>query len=296
MKKSEIIKRLHQAELSTVATKLEPHLRHSIRITTVKVDEEGAIPIGASKMGGHPDVPKGFIWPEHHIVAMSFLAQFDLSEVAPFDEYSELPATGMLYFFSDESNYRGYDGRSWEVLYLAEKPDSLERVEFPDKLPENDGSWYIPRLAPHAVRFSIEAMWPNERIKSDYEKLGLTRLEIARFRDFQSQIQFADRPKHRLLGYPDGYCNSDMQFDCALFANNAYWDYAKLGYNLQNLDAERRQKIEAEYPGWRLLFQIDSDMDFPWMFSDLGTESFWIHHDDLMQRRFDKTCLTGNCG
>lgn len=33
-----------------------------IRILPVRTDDD-AVPIGASKFGGHPDVPQGFEWP-----------------------------------------------------------------------------------------------------------------------------------------------------------------------------------------------------------------------------------------
>ena|SRR5947209_1232841 len=50
-----------------------------------QIVHDDTIPTGASKIGGRPDLPPGFVWPERHRIARSFLAQMDLAEVAPQD-------------------------------------------------------------------------------------------------------------------------------------------------------------------------------------------------------------------
>jgi uncharacterized protein YwqG len=57
-------------------------------------EDEAALPLACSKVGGYPDVPVGFEYPEHDGISLSFLAQFDLEEVSRFDVEKKLPDTG----------------------------------------------------------------------------------------------------------------------------------------------------------------------------------------------------------
>ena len=85
---------------------LKAHEKPEIHIDYAK--PEAPIPVGASKIGGCPDVPAGFVWPRHKDDAVmdagrkdmerpiSFMAQFDLAEVAAFDTQGLLPKAGHL--------------------------------------------------------------------------------------------------------------------------------------------------------------------------------------------------------
>jgi hypothetical protein len=76
----------------------ERALRPAIRIYTRRVADD-ALPIGASHLGGEPDLPDGSSWPHADGFPMSFVAQLRLDEVAPFDRERELPDAGLLSFF-----------------------------------------------------------------------------------------------------------------------------------------------------------------------------------------------------
>jgi uncharacterized protein YwqG len=63
-----------------------------IAISLEQVAEgEDVLPLGCSKVGGCPDVPIGFEYPEHDGIPLSFLAQFDLEEVSRFDVEKSFP-------------------------------------------------------------------------------------------------------------------------------------------------------------------------------------------------------------
>lgn len=58
------------------------------------------LPIGASRFGGIPDAPAGFEWPRAGGKwPMTFVAQFDLAEIAKLDRDERLPKKGLLSFF-----------------------------------------------------------------------------------------------------------------------------------------------------------------------------------------------------
>jgi uncharacterized protein YwqG len=53
------------ATLGPYAAELARTARNSIRLRSFVPDE--GLPLGASKIGGHPDVPAGFAWPTRRI-------------------------------------------------------------------------------------------------------------------------------------------------------------------------------------------------------------------------------------
>ena len=89
-------------------------------------------PLGCSKIGGLPDLPPDFSWPESEKYALPFLAQFRLEEVASHDLDSDLPHSGMLSFFYDLNPY--YDDASdadskelCQVFYFENDPNLTRR-------------------------------------------------------------------------------------------------------------------------------------------------------------------------
>src|SRR5215469_4968080 len=74
--------------------------KDSIRLHT-KLAGEYEISIGASRIGGVPDVPPDFKWPERKKVPQSFIAQLYLDEVHSYDTSGTLPPSGMMWFFYD---------------------------------------------------------------------------------------------------------------------------------------------------------------------------------------------------
>ena len=81
---------------------LAPMARNAIRIHP-EIQAEEEIPVGASKLGGCPDLPAGMSWfyTPHTDVPMSFVAQVNFAEAAPYDTEHQLPERGILYFFYD---------------------------------------------------------------------------------------------------------------------------------------------------------------------------------------------------
>lgn len=90
---------IHNSGLPRIADQLTGLLMYSIRLKTHSV-QESELAIGASKIGGTPDLPPGRAWPEWEDgTPFLFIAQINLSEIAAYDREGALPHTGMLYFF-----------------------------------------------------------------------------------------------------------------------------------------------------------------------------------------------------
>jgi Uncharacterized protein conserved in bacteria len=106
-----------------VAAALQDSLRYSIRMHSALASDED-LALGATKIGGQPDLPPDTLWPEWRGAPLNFLAQIRLADVAAYDPDGELPHEGMLSFFFDYTNW-GKPGRDGQgslaiVLYSRE--------------------------------------------------------------------------------------------------------------------------------------------------------------------------------
>jgi uncharacterized protein YwqG len=104
-----------------------------------------------SYLGGLPKLPTDFDWPrddvaaddEEETVALTFLAQIDLSELPQFDGRMLLPERGTLFFFCS-SVFEGEGEPPCRVLYYPESAAALpQREPPPDLMPlAGDGGDY----------------------------------------------------------------------------------------------------------------------------------------------------------
>src|SRR3974377_626168 len=113
------------AELSTLLKNVDCLVKDSIRLRT-KLAGEYDVSIGASRIGGVPDVPPDFKWPERNGVPQSFIAQLALDEVHPLDTQGVLPERGILWFFYDakQETYGAdpTDRGGWQVIFREDYP------------------------------------------------------------------------------------------------------------------------------------------------------------------------------
>lgn len=58
-------------------------------------------PLGATRLGGAPDLPAGAVWPASEHGACSFLGQFDLADLRAGGGANDLPSAGLLSVFVD---------------------------------------------------------------------------------------------------------------------------------------------------------------------------------------------------
>lgn len=147
------------SELSRYSGRLIDELRPSIRIQAERVESDG-LPLGASRIGGMPDLPPDFQWPTWMATQpegvgsdgpvhskpvkreLDFIAQIRLEDVKDLDPTGLLPSRGSLYFFFDiEYQPWGYSPRDrggWHVVYTDTPVKELVRPEGlgePDRSP-----------------------------------------------------------------------------------------------------------------------------------------------------------------
>src|SRR5436305_7694173 len=153
MDKAALLTAFEQAGISRLLKDIDALAKPSIRLYTTPVDE-ASLPGGASKVGGHPDLPPGLAWPEFGGLPQSFIAQIRLAEVKPYDAEDVLPATGMLWFFydakqetyGDDPHNRG----AWQILFYEDDFTTLKRTSVPAKVSDEN------RFKACSVRFASE--------------------------------------------------------------------------------------------------------------------------------------------
>ncbi|MCE9564399.1 MAG: DUF1963 domain-containing protein [Planctomycetes bacterium] len=162
---------------------------------------EAKIPVGASKFGGGPDLPPNAKWPVFRGNPLSFLAQFNLAELAASPACRELPAMGMLSIFAHYDEDEGNDDfpkGSWKLLYFPD-PSKLTR-----HLP--------PEVSFQSCRLSFtEFLAVPDADSPWFKELGFDIDSDAGYRERRAyRDQFVGDPCHRVLGYPVSIQNDSL--------------------------------------------------------------------------------------
>jgi uncharacterized protein YwqG len=97
-----------------------------------------AITKGCSRVGGSPDLPSDFKWPDHKLGLYRFFCQINFADIpkGPF----ELPRTGLLSFFyaHDENGESFWGDANYVRVFRFDKVEALTSVKPPS--PANLGS------------------------------------------------------------------------------------------------------------------------------------------------------------
>jgi uncharacterized protein YwqG len=240
-------------------------------------------PLGATKLGGEPDLPPEVTWPAFQGVPHSFIAQINLGEMRGLGGAERLPTAGLLSFFYDaEQRIWGFDPadrEGWLVLYTPSTEAIVPRA-FPHELPSH------ARFGARRLRTREEtthAAWESSDV-------------LAIVGDYPAALEYAQSlpsvggrgPRHRLLGHPDSL-QGDMQRECQLAANGIY------GGDGRSDDDPRVPELLTDSRAWRLLLQIDTDDDAGMMWGDCGCIYFWIRREDLAAAQFDRAWCVLQC-
>ena len=239
--------------------------------------------VGASRLGGDPDLPSGTEWPRKRGAPLSFIGQLDRADVARVDDEGVLPRDGLLSFFYDATTQeaRGFDPAdrgSWQVSQLP-AGTQLRRTPAPEDLAA-DG-----RLTGVGWRPRAE-LCPAPYESRVVERQGMSVEEQEAYGDL---IEPGDEAIHRVLGHPDPV-QGEMQLECQLASNGVF---------VGGPEGYRDARVLDLGPGaddWRLLLQVDSDDAADMMWGDAGRIYFWIRDQDLRAGRFERCWVILQCG
>jgi uncharacterized protein YwqG len=271
---------LEEFGLGAFTQRLAPLVRPAVRLLTTR--SAGELALGASRVGGAPDVPQGFSWPHWRDKPLQFLAQIELERAGG----GALPSSGHLLFFYDaDQDAWGFDPQdrgSGVVCYLP-AGTQLTRSERP-----GEGSSET-RIAPCTLDFEFYEDLPEFETFDPMER-ELTEEGDEGYWDVRELL--ASGPDgaaaHKLLGHPNTI-QGQMQLECQLASHGINCGTAA-GYN-----EPRAKELASGAKDWRLLFQLDTDDNAELMWGDVGTLYFWIREQDLAELRFDRVWTVLQC-
>lgn len=145
-------------------------------VVRLQLERSGVLPArGDSKVGGMPDLPAGWRWPQGAGGApLAFVAQLDLSEISGLDSPARLPSAGRLSLFCDHSPAALASRRlEHRLLYTDGACEALAPLDWPDALDDADGvfveaglvvdrTWALtPGALPASLATEVERILPR---------------------------------------------------------------------------------------------------------------------------------------
>ena len=243
----------------------------------------GSIKSVTSRLGGAPDVARGFRWPRWRGESLAFLGQLRLRELpASVREDLALPGDGLLSFFyatgeqpwgitrSDRGGARIYFWPTEEPLVRAKPPADVPREV---KVPSHRLRFVETGTVPDA--WSLWALYRDVGPRTEPRWLQA----IARWPDARPE------PRHQVGGHVGRAQRDYVELDCAMFA--AGIDRGKL-----DLRTRRARLALEDAETWTLLFLVDSDLRRDMCWGDAGALNFWMRRADLASLRFERAWCT----
>lgn len=276
---------LNSYGLSAYSMLIEAVVKDAIHIELNSAHEE-EIPLGASKMGGLPDLPDGVEWFRHKLTnnPLSFVCQINFAETMPYDQAHKLPDHGILYFFYDASmdmpwGFDPNDGDGRVLYYYEGDLSNLKQASAPDDL-EEPGSIFTPAK----MKFESSIDFPDLE-SSVGEKLPLKEGDVNKYYEMLDGIS---EPGNKLLGHSNNI-QGGMELECELVSNNLYCGNSS-GYvegHARGLDKNTNR--------WNLLLQVDSNEDLGMVWGDAGRLYVWITEEDLEEKNFQASWVILQC-
>jgi uncharacterized protein YwqG len=258
-------------------------VRPSLRVRTapISIDRLNA---GQSRFGGLPDLPRDFQWPRYDGLALSFIAQLDLADIAAQAPVLPLPVVGSLAFFYDsEQRTWGFDPKdrgSAVVAYFPGPASALVRTAIPADV---SGGQFPCCALTYTPDQNLPDAW------SLYYDPELSENERTLLFNYQDAVRdVSNAPRHRIGGHAD-CVQRPMELECQLVTNGLYCGSAA-GY-----EDPRAPILAAGARDWRLLLQIDTDDNAAMMWGDCGTIYYWVREEDLRAQDFDNCSLILQC-
>jgi uncharacterized protein YwqG len=285
MNEDEMIRWLQGSPVSHLTEEIACRIRPSIRLTPQQVVAHD-VDLGATRMGGLPDLPEGVEWPQRKGRLLSLLLQLRMSDVLGLDREAVLPSSGWLCFFYDAADqpwgFEPADHDGWRVVYFDVPIERLRRMP----VPAHAQCVYQPCL----VRVEAEDTLPDSSALITEGVLEHMSADFDVYFDLVDDRVHAEGDcRHRLLGNPD-VIQGEMRFTCQYASNGIYCG------DLSAEDDPRARVLAAGVEDWILLLQVDTDDDGPgWMWGDCGRIFFWIRKQDLARLDFDHVWLELQC-
>jgi uncharacterized protein YwqG len=263
-------------------TLAETALLPAIRIQIEDVPSSQSV--FASKFGGMPFTPEGFVWPINPAGRpMEFVGQINFSEiVAQTPSFSDrLPNHGIFQFFYDiDKMVWGYDPNHqdfWRFIWYP-TPLSLVNTAYPEYVSFPERAF----LLTFQETLSFPDIW--SLLSTPEKREEFSEEEREAYQGFTEQA----RPKHQMLGH-SWNIQDDPRFTAQFASNGMY-----IG-NLSYKSDPRTPELLKGMNDWQLLWQIDSDERLGFMWGDIGMLYILIKEEALKRGDFSNVWLDLQC-
>jgi uncharacterized protein YwqG len=264
---------IQENQLEPQRVQIEGLIKPAILLRTKK-GAEAKIPLGATKLGGRPDLPDEIPWPAFSRRPLAFLAQIDLATMrVQGTPLPGLPNEGLLSLFSawgwssedagdpaiPESGLRDQEG--WTTVLRTPVDNPLRRRQKPSGLKH----YTAAAVEPIAV-MSL----PNHEHEPNVQRLRWSPEVVRRFDEMQTEFRSAQMEHY-------------LKTSDALTAPHQLGGYALF-----------QQIYPPELDSSRcMLLQIGSDALTKMMWGDGGELTFYADSTAIKQGRFER--IWGTC-
>jgi uncharacterized protein YwqG len=295
------------AGLDAEREKLRPFDRNCIVMMAGERTDD--VPVGASKLGGDPDLPEDAEWPLGGDGApLTLVAQVDLAGTHPFDLAGEMPDSGFLWVFYDVRDQPwGFEPEhqyEHRVIYADCGADDLRRRVHPvddrvlkyEMMATGD---MVQRPLRFASRTELPGILPTDTVDGGgTEALNELLWDWGEgpsvspdyFPVWHSNSEDGQGAPHKLLGYSN-LEQENLDRTCAVIAQGLRPDAEMTPEN--GFTPDTVAEIRGDAPHWCQLFQFHSQGPMYW--GAEGAVYVWIRDTDLADRRFDRTQLHLQC-
>ena len=249
-------------------------------------------PVGSTRFGGSPDLPRGFVWPVHETINARFVAQIDLAEVAALlPEQNPLPREGLLSFFWWQESDHGYEEDGCRV-YLFRREGLVRRADPWSQQPEKVG--FIRRLfgaKPSALGMGWRGCSAKARVGWWIDHLA--------FEQGLSKRLTTEEHGQLFGGHDEEFAAAGMPNDghhvlgCAQPVQGAVEVEAELDAGASGGAAWEAAAARAGH--WRCLLEVVSDGGPEFCFGDWGRLYFMMKDQDLAAGRFERVRIVMQC-
>ncbi len=297
--REELERKLESFRSGEVSVPLRAALAGRIRETLTLRGRSGESDVrtGGSRAGGNPDLPPDMAWPVlRNGTPMTFIAQIDLAEAAAADKTGLLPAAGMLYFFLGDTEP---STRMEHLVVFREDAGELRRTA-PERTPH-----YLAERVPGGVNaFAACGLEPGgglnlptryyaaDVLKGFEDRLDNEDRVEEFYEDYDALVREADGEWiAKMFGYGRDR-HGDLEYEAALRlqADLEYTCYPEEA--LESLTAHFNgdaAQARAAVENTLMLLEVRSGPETGFMWGESGVLHYFIHRDDLLHRRFDRT-------
>jgi uncharacterized protein YwqG len=203
---------------------------------------------------------------------LAFLGQLSLSKIQAVAPLPGWPKQGILAFFYDPAQLRGYRPSSrghCRILFFPEDAP-LRKLDYPERLGKSG------RYPPRALITRCE--WTLEKYvltKKDNTPLWKKKEYLQLLEKLNADGPEADGPVHRCGGHAQEI-QLLLRMQCQLVTNGINW----VGPSSVSKDP-RAMELAKSDKDWELVMQFDSDMSLNWDWGTAGRVYFMARSQDI---------------